>query len=91
MGPAATFWHLSSFAAPAVAVALALALAARFLLARPEGRGWVGHAVVNTLAGIFALAAGLWWFGVDGKMATYGALAGAVATSQWICSRAWRH
>jgi hypothetical protein len=39
---------------------------------------------------LVVLAAGLWWFGHDGKMATYAALAVAVATSQWLAGRAWR-
>ena len=91
VGPLATFWHLSSFVAPAAAVALAVALAGRFLLPRGESGGWRAQAAINMVAGTGALAVGLWWFGVDGKMATYGALAAAVATSQWICSRAWRH
>ena len=91
MGAIETFWHLSGFAAPALAVGLAVALCGRLFLARGAGRfGWVGHAALNTGAGLIALAAGLWWFGVDGKMATYAALVGAVATSEWLCSHAWR-
>jgi hypothetical protein len=36
------------------------------------------------------LLVGLWWWGVDGKMATYAALVGVVASCQWLFSRAWR-
>lgn len=92
MGPIDTLWHLLSFVAPALAVAAAVALLAPLLLRRgADGRHWLGQAAINSVAGIGALVAGLWWFGVDGKMASYGALVGAVATSQWICSRAWRN
>jgi hypothetical protein len=38
--------------------------------------------IVNSLAGCCALAAGLWFFGNDGKMGTYGALLLACALSQ---------
>jgi hypothetical protein len=40
--------------------------------------------------GVAVLAAGLWFFGRDGKMATYAALVVAVATCEWIGRRAWR-
>jgi hypothetical protein len=30
---------------------------------------------------------GLWYFGVDGKMATYAALVVVVAPCQWLCQR----
>ena len=91
MGPLDFLLHLLSFAAPAMAVALLVALAARLVLPRrPENGSWWRHAAINLVAGLVALGAGLWYFGVDGKMATYGALVGAVATSQWICARAWR-
>jgi hypothetical protein len=39
---------------------------------------------------VLVLAAGLWHFGVDGKMATYAALVIAVASCQWICDPGWR-
>jgi hypothetical protein len=92
MGTIDASWHLLSFAAPAIVVALVVALGARLLLpGGVAGRGWLAHAGVNAVAGVGVLALGLWWFGVDGKMASYAALAGVVATSQWICSRAWRH
>jgi hypothetical protein len=92
MGPIDFFWHLLSFAAPAISVALVVVLGARLLLQRSsDGLGWLAQAGLNAAAGVGVLALGLWWFGVDGKMASYAALAGAVATSQWIGSRAWRH
>jgi hypothetical protein len=36
------------------------------------------------------LFAGLWFFGHDGKMASYGAMVLACATSQWVLLRGWR-
>jgi hypothetical protein len=36
------------------------------------------------------LLAGLWYFGVDGKMATYAALVVAIAGCQWLSGRAWK-
>jgi hypothetical protein len=39
---------------------------------------------------VLVLGAGLWYFGVDGKMATYAGLAVAVASTQWVLCRAWR-
>ena len=51
---------------------------------------WWRHTVVNFFAGVLVLAAGLWHFGVDGKMATYAALVAVIATTQWFCSRGWK-
>jgi hypothetical protein len=45
---------------------------------------------VNLLVGSAVLLCGLWWFGRDGKMQTYAALALAVASSQWLLARGWR-
>jgi hypothetical protein len=39
---------------------------------------------------VAASAAGLWYFGRDGKVATYAAVVLAVATAQWLAARAWR-
>jgi hypothetical protein len=91
MGPGDLFFHLIGFAAPAVAVAILVALAARVVLPGPTaGTRWWVQAAINSIAGLLALAAGLWHFGVDGKMATYAALVVAVASCQWVCTRAWR-
>jgi hypothetical protein len=50
---------------------------------------WAQFAI-NFTAGLAVSAAGLWHFGVDGKMATYAALVAAIATTQWIGSRGWK-
>jgi lipopolysaccharide export LptBFGC system permease protein LptF len=85
------FKHVLSFAAPALAVALVVTLAGRWLLPRssPGRAGWVFFAI-NSVAGLAALGAGLWYFGRDGKMASYAAMVLAVATAQWLAGRAWR-
>jgi hypothetical protein len=91
MGPLDVFIHLLSFLAPALAVAMLVALAGRLFLARqPQGRSWWSQAAMNFIAGTLGLGAGLWYFGVDGKMAAYGALVVVVASCQWACGRAWR-
>ena len=91
MSPLALAVHLLSFAAPALVVAVLVALAGRLVLprsGRPQ-RWWLPVAL-NFIAGVAVLGAGLWWFGRDGKMATYSALVIAVATCQWLSGRAWR-
>jgi len=91
MGPLDTFIHLLSFVAPALAVAVLVALAARVIMPRwPTGPAWWVHIAINFIAGVAALVAGLWYFGVDGKMATYAALVVAIAACQWLSSRAWK-
>jgi hypothetical protein len=82
--------HLFSFAAPALAVAVLVALGARLLLRGAQRPGWWASMLANSAAGVVALGAGLWWFGRDGKMATYAVLVVAVATAQWLVGRAWR-
>ena len=83
--------HLLSFVAPAFVVALLVTLATRLVLPRAVGGpGWWARFALNFAAGLAALAAGLWYFGRDGKMATYAAVVLAVATAQWLAARAWR-
>ena len=90
MGPLDLLWHLLSFLAPAFAVALGVALAARLLrLDRAPSRAWWAPVAMNFIAGTVALGAGLWYFGRDGKMASYAALVLAVACTQWLAGRAW--
>lgn len=91
MGPLDLFFHLLGFAAPAGAVALLVALGARLVTPRAAASGtWWFQAAINFIVGTVALLAGLWHYGVDGKMASYAALVLAVATSQWALTRAWR-
>ena len=91
MGSLDLFFHLLGFVAPAVAVALLVAAAARVLMPlRSAGYSWWAQAAINSIVGVLVLAAGLWYYGVDGKMATYSALVAAVASCQWACNRGWR-
>jgi hypothetical protein len=92
MGPFDLLIHLLNFAAPALAVALLVASFARFLMPGPLGAvSWWASIAINSIAGLAMSAAGLWHYGVDGKMATYAAVVVAVATSQWLLARAWRN
>lgn len=83
--------HALSFAAPAFAVAFVMAFAGRWLLPRSAPRPGVALLfAIDLLAGLVALGAGLWYFGHDGKMASYALLVVAVATAQWLAGRGWR-
>jgi hypothetical protein len=86
-----TVLHLLSFFAPALAVACLVALARRFMMpGRPAYLFWWAQAAINSLAGGLVLVAGLWYWGVDGKMTTYLLLVVAIATCEWACARGWR-
>ncbi len=91
MGFSDTLIHLLGFAAPALVLGLLLPLAARVAwpVARRPARYWVQAAIV-TVAGLATLVAGLWWFGRDGKMATYAALVVVAASVQWLVAAGWR-
>jgi hypothetical protein len=87
-----TLWnaliHLLNFAAPALVLALSLPVLARFL-GRFSGRkqaaslSLLAQVAINFVAGLVALMVGLWFFGRDGKMATYAALVLVLASTQW--------
>jgi len=91
MGPIDFLVHLASFLAPAAFIAAALPAAARLVLRRNASAQpmWL-QALLVFLAGAAVLAAGLWGFGRDGKMATYAGLVVACGTVQWLVLRAWR-
>ncbi len=91
MGPLDLLDHLLNFIAPAAFVAGALALVGHFLIRRSgRGPGALKIALIGFAVGVVVLAAGLVWFGRDGKMVTYIALVIACATSQWLLGRAWQ-
>ncbi|MEO5795512.1 MAG: hypothetical protein ABIP34_11465 [Rhodoferax sp.] len=88
MGPIDSFFHLLNFAAPALVVGVLVALAARiFMKNRPSAQRLPAQAAINFVVCLLVLFGGLWFFGHDGKMATYAALVLACATSQWWLSR----
>ena len=95
MNPLDALIHLLNFAAPALALALALPLLARLVNRflderRAASLGWLAQAAINFVAGLAVLAAGLWFFGRDGKMTTYAALMLVLASTQWGMGRGWR-
>ena len=80
--------HLLNFFAPALAVALLLPLAARiFIKKTAEAPVLPAQIAINLVAGALVLSVGLWYFGHDGKMATYAAMLLAMASTQWWFTR----
>lgn len=91
MGPLDLLLHLLNFIAPALFMGLALAVLARFVLRNKSAKlSLPAQIAINSIAGVAVLVAGLWYFGRDGKMATYAALVVACALSQWLAGRHWR-
>lgn len=83
--------HLLNFVAPALALALLLPWLPRFLWKKStSGLAWWAQAAINFVVGVAVLTGCLWWLGRDGKMAAYGLLVLALASSQWLLSCAWR-
>jgi hypothetical protein len=88
MGPIDSFFHLLNFAVPALAVGGLTALAANiFMPKRPAAQHWWAQAAINSIVCLLVLLGGLWYFGHDGKMATYAVLALACGSSQWLLMR----
>lgn len=85
MGPLDLLNHLLSFVAPALVVGFLLAFFATFLGKKVAGAPVLyAQAAINCVAGVAALGLGLWFFGRDGKMASYAAMVLAIASSQWL-------
>ena len=83
--------HLLNFLAPALWLALLLPLLGRLLLKKRSTRiSLAAQAAIVFSVGAFALGLGLWYFGHDGKMATYMGLVLLCASSQWLMQRGWR-
>jgi hypothetical protein len=83
--------HLLNFAAPAAFVALFTTYFSRFLLPkRPVVPVYWTQAAINFVVCLVVLLAGLWFFGQDGKMATYSAMVLLSATVQWVVLKGWR-
>ncbi|MDD0810397.1 hypothetical protein PSQ20_08630 [Curvibacter sp. RS43] len=91
MGPLDLFYHLLGFAAPAAAVAAWLVLMG-LLMGRQNSLAvpWYGKFAINFMVGLMALGLSVLVLGRDGKMAGYGFLLVACASSQWFLSRGWR-
>jgi len=91
MGFSDILFHVGGFLLPALALGLLLPLAGRLVVRQePIVSGFWRQAAIGTVTGVIVLVAGLWFFGQDGKMATYGALVAVTATIQWGLSGAWR-
>ena len=84
MHPADALWHLLNFLLPAVGVA-GLGAALVKLLWRSELHrvSWKRLAAYAAAPAIVISTAGLWFFGRDGKMATYAALVLASTLGIW--------
>ncbi|MEY4882464.1 MAG: hypothetical protein RIS34_318 [Pseudomonadota bacterium] len=91
MGPIDLIFHLFNFVAPALVVALLVGLCARFVM---PNRGLapvsIARIAINFIACLAVLLLGLWFFGRDGKMATYAVMVLVSATCQWVMGRGWR-
>jgi len=91
MGLLDQLYHLANFLAPAVVVGVLLALSGPLVSKKsPVALGFIAQTAINCIAGAVALGIGLWFFGRDGKMASYAALLVFAATSQWVGGRGWR-
>ncbi len=83
--------HLLNFAAPAAFVALFVTFVSRFLLSkRAVAQQNIAQTAINFIACLVVLLAGLWFFGNDGKMATYSAMVLVSASVQWVVMKGWR-
>jgi hypothetical protein len=91
MGPFDLTIHLANFAAPAAGMAVLMLI---FSLFRKRSQAFslarYAQTAINFIVSLATLAAGLWFYGRDGMMATYAAMVVAVATSQWVMERGWR-
>jgi hypothetical protein len=75
--------HLLNFAAPALCVGVVLALVSPvFMQNRSAALSLYAQAAINSIAGLVALSLGLWFFGRDGKMASYAAMLVCCVLSQ---------
>ena len=91
MAPIDVLIHLLNFLAPALGVALLLALFARLFVRNRAGARslWTQTAVIFVACAV-ALGLGLWFFGRDGKMASYAAMLLCGASSQWLMQQGWK-
>ncbi len=91
MSPLDLLNHLLNFLAPALWMAVLVTLASRlFMRKKSVAMSFRAQMVINLSLAAGALVVGLWFFGRDGKMATYSGMVLLCATSQWLMLRAWR-
>ena len=91
MGPLDLLTHIFNFLAPAVAVGVLVAIVGQiFKRKMPGARVFRAQAAINCVAGALTLGGGLWFFGHDGKMASYAAMVLAIASSQCFLRKGGR-
>jgi len=91
MAPIVLLNHFLNFLAPALCLAILAPLAGRLLFkSRHTSSALWAQAAVNFVVNFLMLGFGLWFFGRDGKMASYAGMTLACATSQWLMLRGWR-
>ena len=91
MSPLDLLFHVLNFLAPAALMAVLMVPLGRLVMRKqtPFAAWWIQIAA-NFSVCMITLWVGLWFFGRDGKMATYAALVVCAATSQWVMARGWR-
>lgn len=83
MGPLDFFNHLLNFLAPALAVGFLVAVVGHISKGKMAAAPVLyAQAAINCVAGALTLGLGLWFFGHDGKVASYAAMVLAIASSQ---------
>ena len=83
--------HLLNFFAPAAALAAVLQLGSRFLERKwPVTSTLYARAAIIFVASSVSLLGGISFFGLDGKMATYGLMVMAAASAQWLMQKGWK-
>lgn len=84
MYPVDAFWHLLNFLLPAAGVAgLGAAMVKLVWRSQLQRVAWRRLAAYGLAPALVISALGLWFFGRDGKMATYAALVVASAAGMW--------
>jgi hypothetical protein len=83
-----TALHALNFIAPALVVALLMAAFAKFWVRKSEiAPVFAQYFAINFVVCLAALGFGLWYFGSDGKMATYAGLVVGCAVCQAVLAR----
>jgi hypothetical protein len=91
MPPIDLLLHLLNFIAPAAFVSAVTVGFARLVQKKQTPLlGLWPQLAINFAICLSVLLAGLWYFGRDGKMATYAALVVCSASCQWVMVRGWR-
>jgi hypothetical protein len=85
--------HLIELILPALFISAALVTAGPWVLRLKRQRTravWLKHWLVNAALGVVLIVAGLWLYGVDGKIMTYAGLVTVNALAVFIQLSAWR-